>query len=146
MDGGEIRSEIIRQHAELRELIKEIEPLAKRFEQSAGDASSIENQLLKLGSALYEKFDAHLESEEGLLEPVLRKTGPEGERLAHRLRDEHREQRELLRYLIGRLEQHPEPTILIAREIQNFAGYLQVEMAHEEKTMLSVTVLGGTSD
>ena len=146
MGGSEIRSEIAGQHAELKELLGEIETLAKRFEQSAGNTPAVGNQLHNRGLALYEKFGAHLESEQELLEPALRKTGPEGERLAHRLRNEHREQRELLKYLIDRLEQHPEPTILIARELQHFAGFLRLEMAHEEETMLSAAVLGGIGD
>jgi hypothetical protein len=66
---------------------------------------------------LYDKFGAHLDSEQALLEPVLRKSGLVGERLANRLRNEHHEQRELLKYLMARLEQQPEPTILIAREL-----------------------------
>jgi iron-sulfur cluster repair protein YtfE (RIC family) len=139
---SEIRSEIAGQHAELKELLGEIETLAKRFEQSAGNTPAVGNQLHSLGLALYEKFGAHLESEQALLEPALRKAGPEGERLADRLRNEHHEQRELLKYLIARLEQHPEPTILIARELQHFAGFLRFEMAHEEETMLSAAVLG----
>ena len=32
--------------------------------------------------------------------------------------------------------------ILIARELQNFAGFLRFEMAHEEETLLSEAVLG----
>ncbi len=146
MGGSEIRSEIAGQHAELKELLGEIETLAKRFEQSAGNTPAVGNQLHNRGLALYKKFGAHLESEQELMEPALRKAGPEGEQLAHRLRNEHREQRELLKYLIARLEQHPEPTILISRELQHFAGFLRLEMVHEEETMLSAAVLGGISD
>ena len=143
MSGSEIRSRIAGQHAELRKLLREIETLAKRFEQSAGNTPAVGNQLHERGLALYEKFGAHLESEQELLEPALRRTGPEGERLANRLRNEHHEQRELLKYLIARLEQSPEPTILIARELQHFAGFLRHEMAHEEETMLSPAALEG---
>lgn len=141
--GNEIRREIAGQHAALKELLGEIETLAKRFEQSAGDAPAVGEQLHDRGLALYETFSAHLESEQELLEPALRKAGPAGERRAQRLRNEHREQRELLRYLMARLEQHPEPTILIARELQHFAGFLRFEMAYEEETMLSAAVLRG---
>jgi iron-sulfur cluster repair protein YtfE (RIC family) len=139
--GSEIRSELKGQHDELRELLAEIEALAQRFEASAGD-SPVGGELAERGRALYEKFGAHLTREQALLEPALEKAGSEGQRLVQRLRNEHREQRELLKYLMGRLERQPEPTILIARELQNFAGFLRFEMAHEEETLFSPTALG----
>lgn len=141
MEGRTIRREIVGQHAALKTLLDEVEDLARRFEEALEDAGAGDD-LRARGLALYETFGAHLESEQELLEPALRKAGPKGERLARRLCDEHREQRELLRYLIGRIEQRPEPTILIARELQHFAVFLRIEMANEEETMLSEAILG----
>jgi hypothetical protein len=123
--GNEIRSDIVGQHATLKKLLAKIETLAKRFEQAA-DGSDVGTELRERGMALYQKFGAHLDSEQALLEPALQKAGPDGEKLAHRLRSE---QRELLKYLI-------------AQELQNFAGFLRFEMAHEEETLLSEAVLG----
>jgi hypothetical protein len=145
VSASEIRSNIVGQHAELKELLVEIEALAKRFEHAV-ETGDVGAELREKGLALYQKFGAHLDSEQALLEPALRQVGPEGERLAHRLRSEHREQRELLKYLIARLEHHPEPTILIARELQNFTGFLRFEMVHEEETMLSEAILGSSGD
>jgi iron-sulfur cluster repair protein YtfE (RIC family) len=145
VSANEIRNDIVAQHAALRELLDDVETLAKEFEQGAdagADASDVGARLRERGMELYQSFGAHLESEQAMLEPALENAGPEGERLASRLRSEHHEQRELLKYLIGRLEQHPQPTILIARELQNFAGFLRFEMVHEEETMLSDAVLG----
>lgn len=144
MGVSEIRREITGQHADLRELLAEIETLARRFEASAGD-SPVGAELVERGRALYETFAAHLAREQALLEPALQSAGAEGKRLVQRLHNEHREQRELLGYLMGRLERHPEPTIVIARELQNFAGFLRFEMAHEEETMLSPAVLGDSA-
>jgi len=143
---SEIRDEIAGQHDELRRLLGEIETLAKRFEKSAEDDGEIGRNLRDRGRVLYEKFSAHLDTEQALLEPVLQKSGPAGERLADRLRNEHDEQRELLRYLMDRLVQRPKPTILIARELQHFAGFLRYEMAHEEETLLAPSVLKDTGD
>ncbi len=47
---------------------------------------------------------------------------------------------------MDRLARRPEPTILIARELQHFAGFLRYEMAHEEETLLSPSVLKDTGD
>jgi iron-sulfur cluster repair protein YtfE (RIC family) len=143
--GSDVRGEITAQHAELRELVSEIEAVAKRFENATGSAPDIGSQLRERGLALYEKFGAHLKREQELVEPVLRESGPEGERRAERLQREHREQRELLGYLMGRLEAHPEPTILIARELQHFASFLRYEMDQEEQTLLSSPLLDRSS-
>jgi iron-sulfur cluster repair protein YtfE (RIC family) len=143
MPASEIRREITGQHAEIRKLLAEIESLARRFEESAGGAPDVGHELHQHGLSLYQRFGAHLDREQALLEPALRGGGPEGEQRARRLRNEHHEQRELLRYLISRLESHPEPTLLIARELQNFAGFLRFEMAHEEETLLSDAALAG---
>ena len=35
----------------------------------------------------------------------------------------------------------PVPTLLVAREVRNFAEYLQNDMAHEESTLLSAAAL-----
>jgi len=146
MDAKAIRVQIIGEHTALKELLAEVEGLARKFEQLVEGDVAVGKQLHSLGLTLYEKFGTHLDNEQGLLEPALRATGRTGERLANRLAHEHHEQRELLRYLIARIEKHPVPTILIARELQNFAGFLRVEMAHEEETMLTAEVLGSDGD
>ena len=143
---SEIRDEIAGQHDELRQLLGEIETLAERFEKSVENDGETGRSLRDRGRILYEKFSAHMDTEQALLEPVLRKSGPAGARLANRLRDEHHEQREMLRYLMDRLVQRPEPTILIALDLQNFAGFLRYEMAHEEETLLAPSVLKDTGD
>jgi hypothetical protein len=146
VSASEIRDEVARQHVELGELLDGVEALAARFAKSMENDSSLGRELRDRGLVLYDKFAAHLDSEQALLEPPLRKSGRAGERLAIRLRNEHHEQRELLKYLVARLEQQPEPTVLIARELQHFAGYLRYEMAHEEETLLSPSVLKDASD
>ena len=144
MNVSEIRNDIVGQHAELRELLGEIETLTERFEKLTENDADLGRELRDRGLVLYDKFGAHLNSEQTLLEPLFRKSGSVGERLAVRLRNEHQEQTELLNYLMVRLEQQPGPAILIARELQHFAGFLRYEMAHEEETLISPSVLKDT--
>lgn len=139
---GPIRREILAQHLELRSLLPEVEDLAGRFERAADEDEELGVALREAARILYEKFGSHLDREQELLEPALQGAGPQGERMARRLAHEHREQRELLRYLLRRLQQHPAPTLLVARQIVDFAGFLRVEMDHEERTMLSPALLG----
>ena len=138
MKPAEIRRRILAEHRKLRAMLDALEPLAQRFERGEdADARWLCEETL----ALYETFAAHLLHEERTLEPALRARGAEGERLADRLAHEHREQRELLTYLTSRLQDSPHPTLLVAREVQNFAEYLRNDMAHEESTLLSAAAL-----
>lgn len=149
MAGSKIRSEITAQHAELKDLLEEVDVLAKRFERSDGndgDDPALGTKLHERGLALFERFRGHVDREQELLTPLLRAAGAEGERRADRLAHEHDEQRQLLAYLVGRLERHPEPTLLIARELQHFADFLRLEMIHEEESLLSPTFLGEEHD
>ena len=138
----DVRSEILRQHQELRGLLPRVETLAEQFERSEGEAPDLARELREAGLALYEKFGEHLDSEQELLEPALQRAGERGQRLLRRLEHEHREQRELLGYLLSRLRERPEPTILLSRQLHNFANYLRLEMEHEEKTLLVPELLG----
>lgn len=141
MSGSEVRREILVQHAELRKMLSEVEELAQRFEEADGEDPELAQALHEQGLALYEKFGRHLDREQELLSPALQAAGDRGERLLNRLHHEHHEQRELLKFLLGRLRQYPRPTIVIARELQNFGGFLRFEMTHEEESLLSPEVL-----
>lgn len=140
MNPAQVRQRILEEHARLRAMLAELVPMAERFERGDG---AIADALQEQAMALYESFAAHLLHEENTLEPALRARGTEGQRLAERLAHEHREQRELLAYLVARLRDQPRPTLLVAREIVHFAEYLRLDMAHEESTLLTAAALGG---
>jgi len=146
VSGGQVRREILEQHAELTQMLGEVEELAKRFEATAADDPDLGRDLHDRGLAFYETFGRHLDREQELLTPALRAAGARGARLLNRLEHEHHEQRELLTFLLGRLRQYPHPTIVIARELQNFGGFLRFEMNHEEEVMLSPEVLPNDDD
>lgn len=145
MSENPVRREIVAQHDEMREMVREVRDLADRCEQATAQGPDLGKQLHDRGLALYEKFRVHLDREQELLGPVLQAAGSEGRRLGTRLANEHREQRELLQYLLGRLSQNP-PTLLIARELKHFTDFLHSEMSEEEETLLSPGILGGDED
>jgi hemerythrin-like domain-containing protein len=138
MQPAAVRKRILEEHRKLRALLDALVPLAARFEH--GDVT-VGSQLRDDAMALYETFAAHLLHEENSLEPALRARGAEGARFAERLAHEHREQRALLAYLVARLQEHPVPTLLVAREVRSFAEYLHHDMAHEESTLLGAAAL-----
>jgi hemerythrin-like domain-containing protein len=134
-----VRDAVLEEHGELRRLLDEIEPLIARFERGDEAAGP---PLREQALGLYERFSAHLEFEDRILAPVLREAGTQGERHAEHLAHEHHEQRELLRYLLGRLTAQPRSTLLVARELSSFAEYLRLDMRHGEETLLADEALG----
>jgi hemerythrin-like domain-containing protein len=137
VESSEIRERVCADHSTLRVMLDEIEQLSQRFER--GD-DGVGDSLREHGVALYQCFAAHLAMEDAILVPALRDSGVEGERAATRLGHEHHEQRELIGYLLGRLDKQRAPTLLVARELRNFAEYLRLDMEHEETNVLGVVV------
>ncbi len=119
-------------------MLDEIETLAERFEVADLEVGG---RLRDRGRLLYERLTEHIDHEDAVLAPALRARGPSGRSSAERLAHEHCEQRELLKYLLGRLGEQRNPTLLIARELANFAEFVRLDMAQEEETMLTEEVL-----
>ncbi len=134
MKASEVRRRILDDHAELRGMLRELAVLSKRFEEHHAEAGKA---LRERGLELYARLEAHIGFEDSVLPPVLRSTGPAGDKLAERLAHEHKQQRELITFLGGRLGDASEPPEQIARELRIFAGYLALDMAYEEETMLT---------
>jgi hemerythrin-like domain-containing protein len=128
-----VRERILHDHSRLREMLDVIESSAERFEKGGREAG---RELRETGIELCELFASHLSFEDAQLVPLLRALPGRGAELAERLLREHWEQRELLHYLVSRLEQESLPTTLIARELSSFCGYLRQDMEHEESTAL----------
>ena len=138
MKPSQVRERVLDDHMELRDLIEAVEALSDAFEKG-GDASGI--ALREHATALYEVFAAHLSLEDAFLIPALREIPEAGAAMADRLEREHREQRELILYLLGRLQQQERPTSLVANEVRSFAEYLRSDMMHEEATILNESLL-----
>jgi hemerythrin-like domain-containing protein len=133
MKPEEVRSRVLEDHAELRRRLDVIESLSARFEH---EGASVAKELCDCAKALYEIFGAHLTLEDAHLVPALASISEVGERLAERLECEHQEQRELIVFLIGRIEEQSRPTTLVVQELKGFVQYLRADMAYEESTLL----------
>ena len=138
MRPSEVHARVLDDHAALRERIDVIDALSDSFEKGGREVGT---ELREQAAALYEVFAAHLSLEDAHLVPALEKLPEIGPPLASRLLREHREQRELILYLLSRLEQEEHPTSLIASEIQNFANYLRTDMMHEESAIVREELL-----
>lgn len=126
------RLRVIEEHQKLRGMLDHLDELTKRFsaDEEVGD------ELREAGASLFEVLAAHLALEDSVLVPALVDSVEGGAQLADRLQREHTEQREMLRFLVRRLEEENRPTALIWNELKSFSGYLRRDMRHEEETIL----------
>lgn len=138
MDADETRSRILADHARLRGMLDGIELLVQSFDAGAREVGK---QLRARGAELFEVFAAHIQLEDAALVPALRALGEPGKVGAERLAHEHKEQRELIRYLIERLDDDHRPSLVVARELKAFAQYVRQDMTHEEEAILTRDLL-----
>lgn len=138
MRPSEIRKCILEQHQELRDLLANVDALAKRA--VAGEAGCAA-ELRQAGRVLLDKLVAHLDLEDRTLVPAVRDTDSWGEERAARLSQEHLEQRELFEYILARLRDAERASILLGRELHAFVEALLADMEHEEQTILDENLL-----
>jgi ribosomal protein S28E/S33 len=127
------RERILREHAELRTRLDEIDALLEECER---DAEAVV-RLRELGLSLYRRLSEHIDLEDRMLVPALRALRTDGPQRAADLQRTHAEQRELLTFLVGRLEDPSRPAVLTVRELRNFADYVREDMNHEEFALLN---------
>jgi hemerythrin-like domain-containing protein len=97
--------------------------------------------LRERGTALYEQLCGHLDLEDVVLAGALRETGGWGEERAEELEIEHSEQRELLAYLLQRLDDSSQPATLLVEDLIQFTALLRDDMKREERDLLSEKLL-----
>lgn len=137
MKPQEIRRRVMEEHQKLRGILDDLDGLAKRFDRQ----EAVGDEIRELGAGLFEVFAAHLSLEDSLLAPALAEHAEDGSAVADRLVHEHEEQREMLRFLLRRLEEDGRPTALVANELRSFSEYLRRDMQHEEETILRPDIL-----
>jgi hemerythrin-like domain-containing protein len=108
--------------------------VAKGAEEGAG-------VLRALGLQFLTRFSEHLALEDRFLAPALRRAGPAGRERAERLDADHREQRELLSYLLDKVRDPSRPAAVLADEWRSFVELLLDDMAQEELTILERELL-----
>ena len=138
MKPSEIRKSVLDDHALLRGILEGVEELARRVLE--GEFAQV-SSLRERGLELHTKLCEHLDREDRLLVPALNRAGGEGPSLAKSVTREHREQRGLLEYILGRLGDESRPTVVLARELQSFVEVLSQDMLREESEMLGDDVL-----
>lgn len=133
MASPEVRRRILEDHSELRVIAGAVEGVAMRV--AGGDWHSVGALRLR-GLELHERLCRHLDLEDRVLLPAVRDAGSDGSERAESLQHEHAEQRALLEYILERLNDRTRPSVVLGRELQNFAELLRDDMEYEESTVL----------
>ena len=133
MRANRIREQIFIDHRQLRGLLGEVDQQAFRVAQGAEEGVGM---LRAVGVQLLRRFSEHLAREDRFFAPALRRAGPAGRERAERLDADHREQRELLNYLLEKVRDPNRPGAVLAAEWRSFVELLLDDMAQEELTIL----------
>ena len=138
MNPGEVRQAILVQHEDLRGLLRSLDELASRAAEA--DDSCVP-ALREIGVLAHDKLVTHLDFEDLYLVPAIRDVDGWGEERANLLAREHVEQRDLFEYILGRLRDTDQASILLGRELLAFVEVLLADMEHEEQTVLNADLL-----
>jgi hemerythrin-like domain-containing protein len=138
MKPREVRKQILADHAFLRGMLDELDQRAIRVLEGRDDEGST---LRDYGLSFHSRFAEHLTFEDRFLVPALRAAGPSGIEHAKNLADEHREQRELLGYILAGLEDLDRPAQVVAGEMRGLVELVLRDMALEEVTIIKGAVL-----
>lgn len=133
---ADVRTRIRDEHQVIERLLAECGALASRVLDGEMEA---EGTLSERARELYHTLLRHIDLEDAVLAPALRQAGPEGERLAQLLTEEHQRQRYQLRAGLASLESGWIERL--ARSIQSLVPAVRKDMAHEEKDLLQESVL-----
>lgn len=139
MRANRVRRRILEEHESLRRLLDDVDRQACRV---AGGAEEGVGLLRVLGRQLLRRFSEHLAREDRCLAPALRRAGPAGCERADQLDADHREQRELLDYLLDKVRDPTRPAPVLAAEWRSFVELLLDDMAREEREILTEEILG----
>ncbi len=138
MRPSEVRQRILNDHQVIKIMVSEVRDLALRIQVGEEHLSG---RLRERARILYQHFCRHIDLEDVILVGALRDADAWGEERAEELRNEHREQREVLTYLLDRLLDRTQPQILTVVDLLNFTAWLRDDMRHEEETILHEDLL-----
>jgi iron-sulfur cluster repair protein YtfE (RIC family) len=136
MRPSDVRRRVLSDHEELRGRLDLLERLAEAVRQGGETA-----RLRAEAESLLDRLAIHMSWEDLYLVPVLREADAWGEVRTARFADEHREQRELLEYVLRSLHDQSRPGPVVASNVLDFVALLRADMVDEESAFLDEHVL-----
>ena len=138
MSASEVRSSVLKDHAELRKHLDRIDDAVSTLQERGGQDTL---PLLEMTETLFSSLTVHMAWEETHLARVLREADAWGPEREARLLREHAEQREMFVGVIARLRAlRGDPTAL-ADELRGLVHLIREDMSEEEFCLLDPNVL-----
>ena len=122
---SEVRERVIDDHARLKGRLDVIERLTARL--LAGERERVDSLVFECEMMLAD-LAQHMRWEDRYLAPLLEADAKRVERLER----DHREQRELLSFVVARVREPSCPAVLLARTMADLADLLRQDMRREE--------------
>jgi iron-sulfur cluster repair protein YtfE (RIC family) len=138
MQPSEVRRRILADHERLRRDLERLEALANEILQDLHPPLAT---LRVDAERLLARLRAHMHWEESYLLPALREADAWGVERAERLTRDHREQRELLDFVMVRLRDATRPAAIVAGDVCHLVELLREDMREEEQELLDERVL-----
>lgn len=137
MRPSQVRRRVLEDHANLRNLLAELDALAR--ETLSGE--QLLGPLRERAEALLARLAEHMRWEDRYLSQALCEADAWGRERAGVLEREHREQRAFLRDAVERLRDEERPAPMLARELADLVERLRRDMQEEEQDLLDERVL-----
>jgi len=138
MRPSEVRERVLADHVKLRERLDRIEGLARA---AAGNGRSKPSGLREEAEGFLDRLAIHMGWEDLHLVPVLREADGWGDVRIERFAEEHREQRELLEYILRELHDRARPEAVVASNVLDFVALLRADMDDAEAVFLDPRIL-----
>lgn len=129
MDATVLRTVILGEHAAIRAELRELDLLAERVSAGRGDVGCLRTR----GRLLQRRIAAHLDFEDRHLPSAAGVTDEEARQISR----EHDEQRELLAYVGGQLEDADRVPQLLGNTLRSLVTALLEDMRQEERAVSS---------
>jgi hemerythrin-like domain-containing protein len=136
---GQVRRRILDEHTRIAGWLGELEHLASRLRRGEDELAP---ELQRRVQALRTFFLSHLELEEHVLAPALRRAGGPGPERAARLHTEHGAQREAIDRFVRELAGAARPGPELADAVEAFVRDVRADMHAEEAWDLDPALLG----
>jgi len=136
---SEIREQVFAQHRALSHLLDGVEVALSRFRRGGGP-EHIE-VLRERGRRLHDRLVEHLAFEDRFLVPTIREIDAWGEERARAIECDHRDQREVLAFLLAQLERRDTPAPVLAEQLFGWVASVREDMEHEEHGVLGADLL-----
>ena len=138
MKPSQVRSHVLADHERLRGLLRSLEQAGRR---ALGPGEPEASALRGEAEAFLVRLRQHMEWEDRYLRTALLEADAWGGERARYLDDGHREQRELLDFLLGVVVDPSRPVDLVARNVLDLVALVRGDMIEEERWLLDARVL-----